>query len=137
MSIRILDTNPAASVVIQCPAGMKNRVLAIEAVISGPVDGEQIVVTFSRETNQPLVRACAGILTAATTEVSFFVGGDQSEASLDKIDPVTGVATFVQTADTATGPLPDIWWDKQVTIGLSAISASVSRFRTTIQEESL
>lgn len=125
---RTLHNVPLAAGVqatLLCPTGKQLRVLSIVAVITGGAIGGQVVCTFSRS-NQTLAFTGTGAIATSSTQAAFCLGGQTPSPLAFNTDPVSGNTTYSAETFEATGPLPDVWWPYDITIGLGYDSGAIS-----------
>lgn len=106
----IILTAQSGNVIVPCPLGTQIRIISVVVEVTAlGADGDQVNIELRRE-SQPVTSASSPPLQAGTTRVSAFIGATSSLPLLDKIDPVTGLATYNVNAISVSMGLPDTWW---------------------------
>ena len=97
-------------------------------------EGEQIMVQFAYET-LALAEVSTNPGTAAMVQFGLSLGADANAARETKVDPVTGIVTYDQSATSLTAALPDIWWDQTVLVTCFAQAGGISAATLTYERE--
>ena len=117
-----------STLAIRCPPGGNLRVVGFYSSISGTVQGDALKLAFRRG-QTPVLAASGPAMVAAVTEVAGFIGAERTQPFLVSTVVATGVAIYDQTCTMVNMPLPDIVWDRDVTVKLSCIgSAAVTAY---------
>lgn len=124
----------AATAVLRPDPGMKVRVLAVTADVSGATQGEQLQVTYSRFPTI-VARALSQPVTADAALLAASVGSGDTQQMIDSQTPATGVEVYNTNTGGICFPLPNIWWDEEVRIGvLGSVSASLTNIQLLYDE---
>jgi len=115
MSIHSVQ-NGQSSIIVPCPLSKVLRIIGIKCDISGPVEGDQVRVEWSRDAQIYLVTATAA-LPSSVIIAQGFLGGCTSEPLATLVDPITGIVTYVSAGQSiANFGLPDVAWDWDVNL---------------------
>lgn len=108
-----------ASAVVVCPAGWELCILSVFGQLTGvsPL-AEQAFVNFGFGGVVAALQCSSSTLTEATVDVGAFVGASTNVGLPANQDPVSGDFQFVGGFN-ANVPLPEIWWDRDLSVGLS------------------
>lgn len=121
-----LDLNSAGQAVMECPPGKKVKLRSVFAAFAPGVEGDSIEIQF-RQGSAFKAEAVSNPLALAITSVHASLGGPLTEPMLDKIDPVTGLATYKQTSLVASMPLPDIAWPWTIGVEVALPNGTVTQ----------
>jgi hypothetical protein len=124
MTFASIEIPASGLVIVPCLAGQRIRIVSIRQVITGPAAGNMLTVTMGQGT---AIKAgtCSGLVAEQIENFYGFIGGTVTPGQLDKIDPVTGTATYLSEGSDATFSLPDVSWDYPVTVQVSCINATL------------
>lgn len=107
---------------IPCPLNERIRIVAAIAFVAGVSAGDQAFIIY-RRSQTPIAFAAFPSLQGAESTIAAGIGQTPVEPLLSAIDPVTGVAAFLNQA-VQCAALPDITFDTDITVLFSTASGT-------------
>lgn len=135
--MRIINTiTGATAVTVVCLYGRRIRILLVRVTLGGQGQGENLEIAYLRS-GAVLITAVSNPLTLAITEVSAFIGGDQSSALADSQTVATGVLNYNQAAVKVNTALPDCWFPWDIRISTNMATGTVTTVDCTYEIEEI
>lgn len=124
----------ATTLNVPCADGKRIRIAAVQMNVTPGNTGDIVQIQFARELPQALAIVTSNPLESQIVSVTATIGTPPTSALLDKIDPVTGLATYEQSPLAATMALPDLWLPFDITLTISMAVGSITSGTVTYEQ---
>lgn len=128
-SVTLTKRADGNTVTVACPLGHRLRILvaAGTVVASGTAQG----VCQLTSQNQTLWTGVTNQMTNTTTQAVFALGSALNVANQAQVDPVSGVVIMDGGSVVFTAPLPDVWFDTDVSVFIAGATPLVVVYELT------
>jgi len=116
-----IDNNGIAN--LQCPTGKRVRLLGFRTPVGSGAQGEQFTIAFSRGSSIRFATVTNPAVTSITS-LCAGLGCDHTTPMIDSQTVATGVNNYNTTQSLMGAPLPDIWWNHEVTVQITGPTAT-------------
>lgn len=117
--------NASGIATLACPEGKQLRVVGITANLASMALGDELVIEY-RWNGQLVVTVKTGGMTDTITQFSGFLNQAVTPPLPKNQNPVSGDITYAPEPTQTGAPLPDVWFDTELTLTMLMTGGSTS-----------